>query len=294
MAKKFLTNLDMTGNAILNPVFNPLATAPEHAPAYYCYVSTAQADLGIMYVNIGTYESPVWQACGRAPIAGDGIVVDGYEISLPETFYDYLVEATFKQPVITAFSITGLGGAAEIGTSVSVSGFNHTETNVNNINGKLTLKYDGSTIDSNITPSAASATGTFTEQIVTMSSAGSKSFILSGTDALGHSISKTVSKTFYIPKFIGSNSKTSVTASDILVMSKGQSQPSSITLAGSAYIYFVTNGTINTVKDAATGFGVPLESPVTTSVSINGVNVSYKVYRTSNMIVAGSYSFQIS
>ena len=294
MARKYLTNLDMNGNTILNPVMNPLATAPANAMPYYVYTSTAAADKGIMYVNIGTYASPVWQAMGHAPTAGDGIEVDGYEISLPEAFYDYLVEATFEQPVISSFSVTGLGGAAEIGTSVNVTGFTHQETNVSNISGNLTLKHGSTTLDSNIAPSATSASGTFTQETVTRTSAGSETFTLSGTDTLGHAISKSVSKTFYVPKFIGSNANTSVTAAEILAMTKGQSQPTSITLTATQYIYFVTNGTISTVKDADTGFGVPIEAAVTQSVSINGVNTSYKVYRTSNRITAGAYRFTIS
>lgn len=291
MSLSVLTNVNMNGNSVLNPVLNPLATAPEHANPYYIYTNTVDHTV---YQNVGTYAEPVWNPIGRAPTAGQGIEVDGFEVSLPDVFYDYLVAQTFDYPSITAFSITGLGGAAEIGTSINVSGFNHTEKNINNINGKLTLKMGSTTLASNVNPSATSATGSFTQQTVTMSSAGAVTFTLSGVDKLGGSFNKTASKSFYVPKFIGSNANTSVTSAQILTMSKGQNQPTTITLSSDGYIYFVTNGTINAVKDSTTGFGVPIEAAVVQTVSINGVNVNYNVYRTTNKIVVGSYSFTIS
>lgn len=64
MAKKFLVNIDLNSNLLLNPILNPLATPPTNAKAYYIYTSTATADKGVIYCNVGTYESPVWQAIG--------------------------------------------------------------------------------------------------------------------------------------------------------------------------------------------------------------------------------------
>lgn len=64
MAKRVAVNLDLMGNLILNPVFNPLAAAPENANPYYLYTSTASSDRGVMYINVGTYSAPVWQAAG--------------------------------------------------------------------------------------------------------------------------------------------------------------------------------------------------------------------------------------
>ena len=64
MSKKFLVNLDLNGNSLLNPVLNPLATAPANANPYYVYTSTAVSDKGTIYVNIGTYASPSWLPVG--------------------------------------------------------------------------------------------------------------------------------------------------------------------------------------------------------------------------------------
>lgn len=69
MAKKFLVNVDMEGNSILNLILNPLAVAPEHAVPFYIYTSTAQATKGTIFINIGTYETPVWKAAGSVESA---------------------------------------------------------------------------------------------------------------------------------------------------------------------------------------------------------------------------------
>ena len=224
-----------------------------------------------------------------------GVNVDGSTISLPQEFYDYLVQQTFATPTISQFTISSLGSSAEIGTSVTVSEFAHRETNITNIQGNLTLKRGSSTIMTGIAPSSSSATVTLdSPETVTRTTAGTETFVLSGLDKLGGTVSKSLSKTFYVPKFSGSDPDASVTAAEVLNMNKGQTIPTTVTTSGTAYIYFVTDGSISSVKDADTGFGVPVESPVTLSVTINSVPVSYHVYRTSDRISAGTYHFTIT
>lgn len=240
--------------------------------------------------SVVTYKLPD----SKVYTAGDGIVISDDSIALPQVFYNYLVNQTFDKPTIAAFSITGLGSSAEIGTSVTISSFSHRETNVDNIDGNLTLKHGADTITSSVTPSSTDASVSITSMVVTRSTAGSESFTLSGIDTLGGNFSRSVSKSFYVPKFLGSDPDPSVTAQEILTFSKGSTIPTSITLSATGYIYFVTDGTINSVKDADTGFGVPLENPVTTSVTINSIPVNYHVYRTSDSILSGTYHFTIS
>lgn len=226
--------------------------------------------------------------------AGDGIVISGDTIALPQVFYDYLVSHTFAPPAISVFTVPGLGSSAEIGTSVTISSFTHRETNIVNINGDLTLKHGTTVILDTITPSSSDASVPITSTTITRTTPGTETLTLSGTDTLGGSFSKSVNKTFYIPKFLGTDPDPTVTAAEILNMSKGSSIPTTITLAATGYIYFVTDGTINSVKDADTGFGVPIESPVSTSVTINSIPVTYNVYRTSDSITSGTYNFTIS
>lgn len=225
--------------------------------------------------------------------AGDGIEVSGNTVSLPQAFYDYLVEETFETPAIAEFTIMD-PYPYRIGEGVTVDHLSHRETNVGNITGNLTLRYENTTLLSDIAPSAAAVTIDFAAQTFTRDTAGTMTFTLSGTNARGHAFSKTASKTFFVPKFLGSSAAASVSAQDILNMRSAQNVPENMTLSETEYIYFVTDGTISAVKDALTGFGVPIEEAVVTEVSINGIAVNYNVYRTSNRIVAGAYRFVIS
>lgn len=228
-------------------------------------------------------------------IGEQGITVDGSTIKLPQAFYDYLVKQTFATPTIDTFTVTGLGSAAEIGTSVSITGITHKEDNPENIEGTLTLRRGSTVVKSDILPSSTSTDVALDSAIsVTRTTAGSETFTISGLDKLGETFTKSVSKSFYVPKFLGSSASASVTASDILSMTKGQMLPTTITNSSIAYIYFVTDEPISSVKDAYTGFSVPIEEAVTTSVTINSVPVSYYVYRTSNRIQAGTYHFTIA
>ncbi|MBO7693016.1 MAG: hypothetical protein J6Y28_09695 [Acholeplasmatales bacterium] len=56
------------------------------------------------------------------------------------------------------------------------------------------------------------------------------------------------------------------------------------------YIFFVIPATMSITKATLSGFDFPLESPVTETID----NVSYKVYKSSNTIDAGTYQIVIS
>ena len=245
--------------------------------------------LGVVNGEWAKTEAP---SGGTAYSAGDGIEISNGEISLDSDYNDYLEEATFQAPEIAEFSVTGLGGAAEIGSSVTVSEISHRETNIGGITGSLTLKLGSSTLASGISPSAAAAEESFTSQTVTMTEPGSLTFTLSGTDALGRTVTASVSKRFYIPRFLGSGGA-AVTAADVANFSKGETLPRTVTLAEDGYLWFVTDDVIRSVKDAGTGFLVPVEAAVTVTVSVNGVSAEYNAYRTSESVAAGTYSFSI-
>lgn len=228
-------------------------------------------------------------------VGDKGIDIDGTVVSLPQKFYDHLVEETFERPEISMFSVTGLGSDAEIGTFLLVSSFTHSETDIDNINGTLTLRRGAATLKTEISPSSSVDTVYLDNaEAVIRSEPGSVTFTLSGVDKLGGTIVASQTKNFYAPKFLGYSSSSSITDSDVLEMSKGPSMPTIITLPSTAYIYFVTDELIDIVKDADTSITVPVESPVELSVSINGIPTTYHVYRTSNRILAGTYHFTVS
>lgn len=225
--------------------------------------------------------------------AGAGITISNNVVSLPQSFYNYLVQQTFAKPTIDVFTVSELGGAAEVGTSVSITEFIHKESNIGNIQGTLTFKHGSSTVQSGVSPASSNTTVTLNSALtITRSSAGSETLTLSGTDTLGGAVSKSVSKSFYIPKFSGYNAATSITANDVLSMNKGQTIPTTVVVPSTAYIYFVTDGNITKVSSG--GFDVPMEAPVNLVVSINGVSITYHVYRTSENILAGTYTFTIA
>ena len=228
--------------------------------------------------------------------AGPGINIEGSTISLPQIFYDYLVEHTFAVPVINELSISNLGTEAEIGTSVTVTSFSHRETNIQSIEGTLTLRHGSSVVKTGVNPVTSTTSVAFEGSgvVVTRTTPGNDTFTLSGIDKLGNSITKSLSKSFYIPKFLGADPDASITSTEVLAMSRAKTIPNTITISETSYIYFVTDETINSVKDADTGFAVPIESPVNLTVDINSVPTVYHVYRSSERIIAGTYNFTIS
>lgn len=219
-------------------------------------------------------------------IGGKGVeITDDANVGLTDKFYNYLVRATFEKPTIAAFAVTGLGGAMEIGTSVTVSEFTHRETNIDNFYGTLTLKKGTDVLAENIAPSSAAASGSFTSQPVTSSTAATVTFTLSGTDALGDSVSQKVSKTFYVPKIYGVSENSTVTAEDLEGMTRVQSYPSPTTVQvlANGYIFLAVTGTITKVINADTGFGVAVTQLENKELSINDVNKTYHVYRTDEL-----------
>lgn len=237
-----------------------------------------------------------WQAQYRineSPLTSDNgvVITDGTNVGLTDKFYNYLVRETFEKPTIAAFAVTGLGGAAEIGTSVEVSAFTHRETNIDNFDGTLTLKKGNDVLAANIAPSNADASGSFTNQTVASNTAATVTFTLSGTytmpgaNAQSESVSRSVSKTFYVPRIYGVSENSTVEATDLEGMTRVQSYPSPTTVQvlANGYIFLAVTGTITKVINADTGFGVAVTQLADMTLSINGVSKNYHVYRTDEL-----------
>lgn len=208
-----------------------------------------------------------------------------------------LEEAVFPEarPTISQFVLVGVSTIAEVGSQLTVSSFSHLETVIENIEGNLVLKHGPTMIDDTITPVNTLTSVTLSSPLtVTKTTTGTETFTLQGITTSSNTISRSVDISFYFPKFLGCSPSTSVTGSDILMMTRGPSIPTRITLSETSYIYFVTDGTISVIKDSDTGFGVPVDLPDTVEVDINSVLKNYHVYRTSNAILPGTYSFTIS
>lgn len=225
---------------------------------------------------------------------GDGVKTVGElpfaDIMKPE-YKEYLDKQLYQAPAISTFTM--VSGSKEVGQSFTVSSFTHKETNVGNINGKLTLKKGSTTIMSNIDPkSASTAVNLSTAQTVTMTSAGTVTFTLSGTNTRGAAFSKNSSVSFYFPSWYGYASTSSITSTNGLtkVSSATLDGEKTVTTTDVGYVYFVTTDTIS--KITSSGFDVTTTHS-TLTLNINGVSKSYNVYRT-NELNPGTLVYKIS
>lgn len=238
----------------------------------------------------------------------NGILIDNEnKIKLEEPFYNYLVKQTFKKPTIAEFAITGLGGAAaEIGKSVTVTGFTHRETNPENIkeNTFLTLKKGNDVLAENIVPSSDETSGSFTSQTVTSTTPTKVKFTLSGKDALNEDVKASIEKEFYMPKIYGILENNIMTKEELKEALEDRTHMTYVSSYGSktvislpteGYIFFAVTGEITQITDISTGFSVGFNAfknnPV--ALSINGINVDYNVYYTEKLIPQPDKPFEL-
>nr|DAO54097.1 MAG TPA: hypothetical protein [Caudoviricetes sp.] len=210
-------------------------------------------------------------------------------LHLPDSWVDYLKEQTFAIPVLTLEK--NANNTYEYGITIQNLAFNHKETNIDNINGTLTLKENNVIIKENIEKSNELIEIDFTKNI-TMTQ--NYTYTLSCVDTLGNTRQVSTSITQYKPVYYGLNTSTTITT--ITGLTKINSSIfGEITVNPTSdgnYVYFVTNGTIKNITSS--GFDVPYilqESKVT--VNLNGSNVQYNVYRTSSAIKSGESTFKI-
>ena len=218
-------------------------------------------------------------------VDGSSIVASNTgEIALKQEYIDYLDAQIYAYPAITSFDI--VSGSKEVGTTLSISTFSHAESNVGNIDGNLTLKRGSTTLSSTIAPKSSSTSVSITDS-VTPTSAQTITYTLSGTDTRGNLISKTDSINFYFPSFVGASASTTVTPSTVTssftkVASSSLSGTKSIP-ANTQYVYFITTSNISSIK-GTNGFAVTYSKLNDITLSINGVNKVYNVYRTDNLL----------
>lgn len=210
-------------------------------------------------------------------------------LHLPDSWVNYLKEQTFAIPVLTLEK--NANNTYEYGITIQNLAFNHKETNIDNINGTLTLKENNVIIKENIEKSNELIEIDFTKNI-TMTQ--NYTYTLSCVDTLGNTRQVSTSITQYKPVYYGLNTSTIITT--ITGLTKINSSIfGEITVNPTSdgnYVYFVTNGTIKNI--ISSGFDVPYilqESKV--MVNLNGSNVQYNVYRTSSAIKSGESTFKI-
>ena len=229
----------------------------------------------------------------------DTIVMDeNAKIALNTDYKDFLESQV--QPEIITFELLGNGAkiasSYEIGTTASFDTIKHSEKFINRIEGDLTLYKESTEIESSITPSKdvaevpAKHDHEFTQE-------SSVNYVLKGKTNTGEEFSKKITLSSYAPSYIGENAKSTLTANDIISLDKKIAKSSllgdySVTLTGNNYIYFCSIKTVSAIKSA--GFDIAYSNIGTVEVAINGVSLTYNVYRTDTAIEAGTYAIKIS
>lgn len=207
----------------------------------------------------------------------------------------YLEEQTYAKPDIETFTLTPSETAYEIGSTVNITGFIHKETNTNNIVGDLTLRKNGAIVKSDIIKSSIDTGVAYSD---TFNINGIITYALQLTDTRGGTASKAVTLSSYTPSYVGALTIGDITASDLGYLTKinktslvGNCSATISTSTG--YVYFVSSQAITDIKDRDTGFSVSYTQRDNISTTINGVSVTYYVYRTDELI-QGTYNYVVS
>ena len=210
------------------------------------------------------------------------------KLKLPDKWITYLTKQTFAVPVISLSGISSQN--VEYGKTISGT-FSHKETNIDNINGNLTLYKNNVSVKSGIVKSATnvaidySVNDIITSQII---------YKLECIDTLGTKRNSSVTFNAYKPSYYGSNAAESITSVDGFTKKASATLGTiDITLTSKQYVYFVVSGNINKVTSG--GFDVPVQKQSSQiDIDLNGQTVKYNVYRTQGAVQAGDNTFVIS
>lgn len=221
------------------------------------------------------------------------------QLTLNPVFLEYLQNATYVKPSIKAFTPDSLKANYIVGEKISSSSFTHYESEIGNIKGNLVFTITGG-YSENITPVTSSTAITLAEPFEAefKTHGQSVSFKLSGTDVKGNAISTTVTRYAYYPFYHGTSTANEVNAE----LAKGLTCKTGITpgtytytLSSNSYVYWFTTTAISSIKDTNGNVidYVNLDD-LTMPVIEGGADITYKVYRTSDMLVSGSWKFTIA
>lgn len=246
------------------------------------------------------------EAAQNADVKVDNVTIFKTEdkvLYLNEAYAEYLKQVTYANPTIAAFSMSPSGTSVEVGTTYSPTSFTHRETNVDNISGNLTLtsnRKSGYSLD--VVPSGSSATVSLSGQGLEykLGANDSVTYTLAGestedTNPSGMDFSRTVTISSYFPCYYGANGSAAITNVTGLTKKNSGNIAGTYTIdvAANQYVWFVTRGTVTSVKSS--GFDVPMNEPDTVNLTFGGTSYAYKAYRVAGKVtVAGSYTYTVA
>lgn len=210
----------------------------------------------------------------------DGQIADGRHEEVWEVLYNQFT-------VISGFSVSPTIIEKGVSTSIKMAGkflFNNEPF----IPQSVTLKRDSVVIHS--TP--IDNFNGITDNLDTTNDS-----VVYRVDIISNEVQKSATATVrvYYPMFFGHSPKTSLTSTDITGFTKQpiKSSPNgtySMNVNQGDYVWLCVPSNFNISKVTSSGFGVPMENPISVTVDSKG---TYKCYRTSGQLNAGTFDFTI-
>lgn len=230
---------------------------------------------------------------------GDSLFKSGNGLSLKQDYINYLENQLYQAPTISVFSVSPNNSPYEVSTTArDITEFTHQETNISNIS-SLKIKNVRTGTETTITPSASSANVNYSDSFTLATSEATQQYILTSVNSKGASTTKTVTLSAYIPSYYGKNANASISASSLAELTRVNTTSlagtRSITISSldeNAYLYFVSTSEITKITDASTGWDLDYSEQETISTTLNGVSITYRVYR-SIRLSSGTYSLKI-
>lgn len=260
----------------------------------------------VAIINTGTDASPMYKYDaynGKELTAGAGIVIESQAVGLLPKYNSYLVRATFEKPVLS-LTMSGVGGAKEIGTPLTISAITHNETHADNIAAGTLKFYRNNAEVQVITPSASSATVTLDEAITEAgTSAGSVSYKLQCTDTLGDTrSSSTITATWnrYVYSQVGDPETVPKSAENCVKqanLATFAANGADFNYAVGDCIWLLTTNANAKIQTNVLGQWVDVtyySGGSVTFTQANGATATYYAYRTDAFIGAGTAKYRIT
>lgn len=219
------------------------------------------------------------------------ILYDDSKLHLPDTWIAYLQRQTFAAPTITLGGISSRSVEWGANVSVAANTITHRETNIDNIKANTLKLYRNNVSVVDLTPNTAA---TNIDYAIDEAITNNVSFIIKCTDTMNNTRqSSTITYSAYKPCYYGALDAASITSVDGLTK-KASSSLGTVTFTSTEgqYGYLVTAGNINSVISG--GFPVPGELMQDITVTLNGLSVTYHVWRCSSSIAAGSNTWTVA
>ena len=219
------------------------------------------------------------------------ILYDDSKLHLPDTWIAYLQRQTFAAPTITLGGISSRSVEWGVNVSVAANTITHRETNIDNIKANTLKLYRNNVSVVDLTPNTAA---TNVDYAIDEAITNNVSFVIRCTDTMNNTRqSSTITYSAYKPCYYGALDAASITSIDGLTK-KASSSLGTVTFTSTEgqYGYLVTAGNINSVISG--GFPVPGEMMQDITVTLNGLSVTYHVWRCSSSIAAGSNTWTVA